>query len=229
MATLYLIRHGQASFGKANYDQLSKTGWEQGRVLGRWLADKVTPTAVFSGDLQRHQETVAAITEGYGQPLPALQMNAGFNEFDHEAVVHALKPEWADREAMARDLAQHPKPAKAFQMAFVEACQRWVSGEFPGDYSETWENFQTRVCAALDEAIANAGGGDVLVASSGGPISVVVQSLLGLDDRRALGLNEVIANTSVTRILFSGQRRNLAVFNNYAHLEDAAPELVTFR
>ncbi|TBW57905.1 histidine phosphatase family protein [Marinobacter halodurans] len=229
MATLYLIRHGQASFGKANYDQLSDTGWEQGRVLGRWLADKVTPTAVFSGDLQRHQETVAAITEGYGQALPDLQMNAGFNEFDHEAVVHAFKPEWADREVMARDLAQHPKPARAFQLAFVEAVQRWVSGDYASEYAESWADFQTRVLAALDDAIANAGGGDVLVASSGGPISVAVQSLLGLDDRRALALNEVITNTSVTRILFSGRRRNLAVFNNYAHLEDAAPELVTFR
>lgn len=229
MATLYLIRHGQASFGKANYDALSDTGWEQGRVLGRWLADKVSPTAVFSGDLQRHQETVAAISEGYGKPLPGLQINAGFNEFDHEAVVHALKPAWADRHVMARELQKHDKPAKAFQMTFVEAVQRWVSGQFAADYPESWSDFQTRVLAALDDATANAGGGDILVASSGGPISVVMQSLLGLDDSRALALNEVIANTSVTRLLFSGERRNLAVFNSYAHLESTAPELVTFR
>ncbi|WP_111497524.1 MULTISPECIES: histidine phosphatase family protein [Marinobacter] len=229
MATLYLIRHGQASFGKANYDQLSDTGWEQGRVLGRWLADKVTPAALFCGDLQRHRETVTAIGEGYGQPLPELQIDPGFNEFDHEAVVHALKPAWADRDAMARDLATHDKPRKAFQQAFAEAVQRWVSGEHEADYPETWAAFQARVGAALQAAIDGANGGDVLVASSGGPIAVVMQQLLGLDDRRALALNEVIANTSVTRILFSGGRRSLSGFNGYAHLEDRAPELVTFR
>ncbi len=47
MATIYLVRHGQASFGKENYDQLSPRGWEQGKILGRWLADKVEPGAVF--------------------------------------------------------------------------------------------------------------------------------------------------------------------------------------
>ena len=51
MATIYLVRHGQASFGKENYDQLSPRGWEQGRILGRWLAGKVEPGAVFGGNL----------------------------------------------------------------------------------------------------------------------------------------------------------------------------------
>lgn len=229
MANLYLIRHGQASFGKADYDALSEQGWEQGRVLGRWLAGKVSPTAVFAGDMRRHRETVEAIGDGLGQPLPELQINPGFNEFDHETVVHALKPEWAEREVMARDLAEHDKPAKAFQLTFVEAVERWVSGQYDSDYPETWSDFCTRVNAAVEDALTNSGGGDVLVASSGGPISVVMQALLGLDDKRALELNQVIANTSVTRILFSGKRRSLSVFNNYSHLEDGAPELVTFR
>ncbi|HBF92256.1 MAG TPA: phosphoglycerate kinase, partial [Marinobacter adhaerens] len=42
-------------------------------------------------------------------------------------------------------------------------------------------------------------------------------------------LNEVIANTSVSRVLYSGPRRSLAVFNNYSHLEADDPALVTFR
>ena len=28
MPVIYLIRHGQASFGKEDYDQLSEMGWE---------------------------------------------------------------------------------------------------------------------------------------------------------------------------------------------------------
>jgi hypothetical protein len=56
-----------------------------------------------------------------------------------------------------------------------------------------------------------------------------MQSLLELSDSKALALNEVIANTSVTRVLYSGRRRSLSVFNNYSHLEAEGQDLVTFR
>ncbi|AHI28805.1 histidine phosphatase family protein [Marinobacter similis] len=229
MATVYLVRHGQASFGKANYDQLSPTGWEQGRVLGRWLANRLTPGAVFGGNLERHRETVEAITTGFGSQLPDMQVTTGFNEFDHNEVVTRFRPEWEDREIMTRDLRAFPKPAKAFQEAFVQAVRRWASGQHDGDYSETWPGFKARVLQAFEEMVEYADGSDVLVATSGGPISVICQELLGLDDARALGLNEVIANTSVTRVLYSGPRRSLSVFNNYSHLEAEDPALVTYR
>lgn len=229
MATVYLVRHGQASFGKANYDQLSPTGWEQGRVLGRWLADKVDPDAIFGGNLERHRETVEAITTGFGDRLPDMQVAAGFNEFDHNEVVNRFRPEWADRAIMARVLKAFPKPARAFQEAFVQAVRRWASGEHDHEYSESWPAFKARVLAAFGEMLEFADGGDVLVATSGGPISVICQDLLGLDDTRALALNEVIANTSVSRVLYSGPRRSLSVFNNYSHLEAEDPALVTFR
>lgn len=229
MATIYLIRHGQASFGQENYDQLSPTGWEQGRILGRWLAGKVTPGAVVGGALERHRETAEAVATGYGSTLPDMQVLAGLNEFDHTEVLTRFRPEWAERAVMARDLAAFPKPAKAFQDAFVQAVARWAGGQHDHDYGETWPAFKARVLAALDELVEFADGTDVLVATSGGPISVIVQSLLGLDDERALKLNEVIANTSVSRVLYSGSRRSLSVFNNFAHLEAEDPALVTFR
>lgn len=229
MATVYLVRHGQASFGKANYDQLSPTGWEQGRVLGRWLVDKVTPDAIFGGNLERHRETVEAIATGFGARLPDMQVAPGFNEFDHNEVVNRYRPEWRDREVMTRDLKAFPKPARAFQEAFVHAIDRWASGEHDHEYDETWTAFKGRVLTAFDEMIEFADGGDVLVATSGGPISVICQRLLGLDDTRALELNTVIANTSVSRVLYSGPRRSLSVFNNYSHLEAEDPALVTFR
>lgn len=229
MATIYLIRHGQASFGKQNYDQLSDTGWTQGKVLGRWLSGKIRPDAIVGGNLQRHRETVEAMASGFDGQFPAMQAVAGFNEYDHREVVERYRPEWADARVMARDLAAFPKPARAFQQEFVAAVSRWAGGEYDHEYSETWPQFQARVGRALDELIEYADGSDVLVSTSGGPIAVIVQSLLGLDDSRALGLNEVIANTSVSRVLYTGSRRSLAVFNNYSHLEADDPALVTFR
>lgn len=229
MATIHLIRHGQASFGQENYDQLSKLGWRQGQVLGRWLADKVEPQAVVGGALERHRETAEAIATGYGSALPDMQVLPGLNEFDHTDVLTRLRPAWADRAVMARDLSAFPKPAKAFQETFVQAVARWAGGDHDNEYRETWPAFKARVLAALDQLIEFADGSDVLVTTSGGPISVIVQSLLGLDDVRALKLNEVIANTSVTRVLYSGPRRSLSVFNNFSHLEGEDPALVTFR
>ncbi|MDI9246078.1 histidine phosphatase family protein [Marinobacter sp. CHS3-4] len=229
MATIYLIRHGQASFGKENYDQLSAKGWEQGRVLGRWLKGKVAPTAVFGGNMERHRETVEAITGGYGDSLPSMQAVEGFNEFDHTEVVERFRPEWADRDRMARDLAAFPKPATAFQQVFEQAMGRWVSGEHSDEYAESWSAFQSRVITALDELIEYVDGGDVLVSTSGGPIAVIARHLLNLDDRKTLEMNSVIANSSVSRVLYSGARRTLAVFNNYSHLEAEDPSLITFR
>lgn len=229
MANIYLIRHGQASFGGDNYDQLSDTGWQQARVLGRWLAGRVSPDVVIGGDMQRHRETVEAMASGYRAPFPDMQVATGFNEFDHAAVVHGFRPEWADREQMQADLQAADKPARYFQQTFVKAVDRWTSGNYDSEYPETWPQFKARVNQALDDLVDWANGGEVFVSTSGGPIAVIVQSLLDISDRKALGLNEVIANTSVTRVLYSGSRRSLAVFNNYSHLEAEDPELVTFR
>lgn len=230
MATIYLIRHGQASFGKSNYDQLSTTGWEQARILGRWMADRVRPDVVIGGNMERHRETVEAIASGYRDArFPDMQVAEGFNEFDHVSVMHRYRPQWVEPGVMQAELAASENPRKVFQETFVKAVQRWVSGEHDADYPESWSDFKHRVQRSFDDLVSWADGGEVFVSTSGGPISIIVQSLLGISDSRALGLNNVIANTSVTRVLYSGDRRSLAVFNNYSHLEAEDPALVTFR
>ena len=40
MGTLYLVRHGQASFGADDYDQLSELGHKQSVRLGEYFAHK---------------------------------------------------------------------------------------------------------------------------------------------------------------------------------------------
>lgn len=61
MASLYLIRHGQASFGSANYDQLSPLGQRQADVSGQFFAETgLHFTQAASGDLSRQRETGSA-------------------------------------------------------------------------------------------------------------------------------------------------------------------------
>ena len=74
MGTLYLVRHGQASFGAADYDQLSELGQRQSVRLGEYLANKgVTLDAVLTGTLRRHQQTYAGIAQGAGSCVMRLQ------------------------------------------------------------------------------------------------------------------------------------------------------------
>ncbi|MEQ9737575.1 MAG: phosphoglycerate mutase family protein, partial [Algiphilus sp.] len=60
MGAIYLIRHGQASFGKADYDQLSSTGMQQASRLGEALSMRLPhPDVVVAGAMLRHQQTAA--------------------------------------------------------------------------------------------------------------------------------------------------------------------------
>ena len=75
-----------------------------------------------------------------------------------------------------------------------------------------------------------AGGGDTLVFTSGGAISVMLQAVLGLTDANCFALNAITLNSSVTRLLYRPGEVSLHSFNNTAHLDvhnEAA--LLTYR
>ena len=62
MGTLYLVRHGQASFGADDYDQLSARGQQQSERLGAyWRERGLRFDAVLCGTLRRHGQTLAGI------------------------------------------------------------------------------------------------------------------------------------------------------------------------
>ncbi|HEY0660456.1 MAG TPA: phosphoglycerate mutase family protein, partial [Lysobacter sp.] len=58
MSAIYLIRHGQASFGDGDYDRLSPLGLEQSRVLGETLRVRAPQVdLVVCGGMLRHRQT----------------------------------------------------------------------------------------------------------------------------------------------------------------------------
>ena len=82
MGNLYLVRHGQASFGADDYDQLSALGQRQAQRLGAYFQDKgLRFDAVLMGTLRRHAQTWEGIAEGAGrQNMSHLQpVLAAFN------------------------------------------------------------------------------------------------------------------------------------------------------
>ena len=63
MSTIYMIRHGQASFGKKDYDRLSDLGRRQARLLADHFARLgVRFHRIYTGTLRRHLETAEALS-----------------------------------------------------------------------------------------------------------------------------------------------------------------------
>ncbi|MFB1036751.1 MAG: histidine phosphatase family protein, partial [Sinobacterium sp.] len=153
MAAIYLIRHGQASFGSADYDQLSAKGSKQAVILGQYWQSSVVPHKFYSGDLLRHGQTLKGFTEGYqGQETPMI-IHSGFNEFDHVDILTNYNHQWKNFAVMSAEVNRLKDPNKTFQNEFANALSRWVSGDFDNEYQESWTKFKRRCIRALQDII----------------------------------------------------------------------------
>lgn len=232
MATIYLIRHGQASFDAEDYDALSPLGFEQARVLGESLATRlprVAPLHVYHGSMRRHRETAEACLAALGTTPPA-NVHAGFNEFDHEDVLRVHEPRWADRAVMAAELRAAADPHRSFQQRFEAAMLRWIGGQSDTDYRESWPAFHARCQAALaDVAAAVPRGEHALVFTSGGTITALCHALLGLPLEHALRVNWTLANAGITKLHVGAGRVHVMSINEHAHFEGERGAMLTFR
>lgn len=224
MGQIYLVRHGQASFGSADYDQLSPLGQEQGRLLGEWFAHcNQSFHRVVTGGMKRHRQTadacIGALPKAW-RVETEWQTDPGFNEYDHDEVVVRLRPDFAEPGAIKRFLAETENGKRAFQLIFQEGMARWMSGQYDAEYSEPWPVFRARCIAALDRLIESAAPSqNIIVFTSGGTISTLCQHLLGLENKQMAELNWSLINGAVTKLLYQGDRLTLSYLNNFAHLE----------
>jgi broad specificity phosphatase PhoE len=226
VGTVYLIRHAQASFGKSDYDRLSPLGDRQAVRLGETLAARgVKPDLVVTGAMQRHDRTASLALTAAGLST-AVEVDEGFNEFDHDQVIVAHKPAYKRRAVLLADLARTGHPARAFQEMFTAATERWTQG---GDgYTESFTDFCDRSEAAVRRVAARAGKGEtVLVFTSGGPIAAVVGRLWSGGDDLWLRLNPVTINTAITKVVSGRSGLTVVSYNEHGHL-DGTDEL-TYR
>ncbi len=234
MGQIFLVRHGQASFGKANYDQLSELGFEQARLLGQWYANTRQPfSKVINGGMLRHRQTADACMEVLPKKLlieTEWITDADFAEFDHQEVLLRHCPEFADAVAFKALLASQVDPPRALEHVFRAAMQRWMSCAHDGDYAETWPDFRRRCARALERLDTDSSQQTTIVFTSGGVIAALIQHLLGLQDFQVMELNWTLANCAVTKLLHRPGQFTLSYLNNYAHLEWLGqPGAVTYR
>jgi broad specificity phosphatase PhoE len=210
MGRVLLVRHGQASWGAADYDVLSSTGEEQAAVLGGALGG-LEPDVVVHGSMRRQRRTAEIVAEAAGWP-GTLELDERWNEMDHLAVL-AAQP---------RDFDGEPDQQQ-FQAWFEAATTRWTSGSHDADYAESFPAFRARVADGL-EALASVG--TAVVVTSGGPISSVTSALLDADVATYSRLAPVVVNASVSRVVSGRRGLTLVSFNEHQHLPDP---LLTYR
>jgi broad specificity phosphatase PhoE len=230
MSVIYLVRHGQASFGASDYDRLSETGVRQSQILGTALQSRLPVVdVVWSGSMRRHRETAEACLSAMSRTT-ALQIDRGWDEYDHNEIVGVFEPRYRDRAALAAWLAERDDPGRAFQQMFSGAVARWVGGEHDGDYRETWTAFRARVAEAIAVLGRSLGKSETAVVfTSGGPIAAVCGSLLHVPHERQLQLSWTLANASVSKLLCRGETIWLSTFNDHSHLEGEHQRLITYR
>ena len=223
MAIVYLIRHGQASFGKADYDQLSDLGQLQSARLGQVLHERMPIfDTVCLGTMVRHKQTANNCLAAFNTSLD--EVNAiyddSWNEYDHQDIFAKYRPEFATHESMRAFLKAQDNPKKAFELEFNNAIDRWINNQDPTEYAESWITFTARVHSALEQVLASTPHSkNIAVFTSGGPISLITQSLLGVEQERIMKMNWTLLNCGITKIVSTDARVFVASLNDHSHFE----------
>ncbi len=236
MSTLYMVRHGQASFGKENYDRLSKRGVEQAVILAEYfLKLGLRFDAVYSGAIERQKRTaleIIGLYRGRGVRMPDLGVMPEFNEYDSKAIIKSQLAELLDEDpALARELESIYTDKKSFQRIFEKTMVRWVTGRFDKPGVENWKSVKARVAKGLSAVMAENGrGSTVLVVASGGTISASVQYAIDTPDVTTMHICWQIINTSITKFMYDGDRITLSSLNAVPHLEEKnEKDIITYR
>ncbi len=216
MGTLYLIRHGQASFGAADYDQLSELGARQCHALGQYFAERgMQFEAVLRGTLRRHAQSLSALNEGYGAALPTALPTAlewpGLNEYDSEAIIRTVH-------SGALAAPDSPEVYRAHFRLLRQGLAAWMAGSVAPVGMPNYVQFVAGINAALDH-VRSQHSGNVLLVSSGGPISTAVGQVLGTSAETTIELNLRIRNSALTEFAFTPKRHMLVSYNHVPHLD----------
>jgi broad specificity phosphatase PhoE len=241
VSTLYLVRHGQASFGQANYDRLSPLGERQARMVGEyWARWGVKFDAVYVGSLERQRVSMELAREAYaaaGLGFPAPVTMPEWNEYNMQALLTGTVPRALAADprvaALLRELAPDGRPdfvgnRQALNKLLAVVMDLWVEGKLEGGEMGTWPGFVARVSRGLDRVMAEQGAGKtVAVFTSGGVISAAFQRALAAPDKAAMQVGWVIRNSAINEFRYDAARFSLVSFNTTPHL--AEPGLISLR
>ena len=217
--TIYLLRHGQADSSAAGrgqwqrgmeeqYDRLTRVGHRQAQLVTAELQRRLKGgAALVSGPLRRQRDTLAPLSQSLGLSPTVME---GWCEFNSDSVVAPYldeHPEERDRladiyrqAANGEDRELLLEGHRLLGVVLDRALGRWVE-------APAFQDFRRQVLGAFAAVVEIAQERDVVVATSGGPISVIVSSLFGSNFRHLIG-RTYTASLTVLRILPGGLGAN---------------------
>lgn len=231
MSDLYLIRHGQASFGAADYDVLSELGIRQSAELGKYTAQRPLHfDSVYTGPLKRQVDTAQHMVEEaerHGHEHPEVQVIDELSEYPAFELIDYFMPRVSkDDPQIAAALAEDAGP-RTMNLVMQTVLTRWATGELVCDELESFAAFEARVVRGLRRIMHTEGRKrTVAVVTSGGPISVAMKHSLELPAHQTMRIGWIVANSSLTRFRFRDTELTLHSFNTVEHLHQDA---VTYR
>ncbi len=219
MATLLLIRHGQASYGQADYDKLSPLGFEQARHTGELLATQRID-ALYTGPLRRQLETASGVRDT-APAIPPATVLPGLAEYAGFEMVKAFLPKLVEERP---ELAMEPHAIG--EHGFQTILSRWARDEWRAEGLEHVHAFAARVTEALTAIVRGcARGGRVAAVTSAGPIGVALGLVFGATPHHMIRASTVIKNASITELVlrttdfaWDPEKVALVAFNSIAHL-----------
>jgi broad specificity phosphatase PhoE len=224
--TILLVRHGQASFGAADYDVLSPLGQQQSRALDAELQRRgARVDRVVCGTLRRQRDTVATLAAA-GRP----SIDPRLNEYDSDGILIA------HTDSALRQQSQGPPPpdvaaaSRSFQTVLDDGLRAWIAAGTSGPAAETYPAFAGRVRQSIEGVAAGLQSGQTaLICTSSGVISAACTALMGLPDEAFIAFNRVTVNAGITTIAVGRGGRTLVSFNEHGYLEAAGESLLSYR
>ena len=236
MSKLYLIRHAQASFLSADYDNLSEHGHQQSTILGEYLVKKgIHFDKAYVGPLKRHHQTYQRVQEAFnkqGLPFPVAIEYEELKEYEGMDVMGTVRqqleqyhPEFRPWFEEMENLPNHKTKMKMVVTYLHLWATNTLKFELPAD-AQTFAGFCATAELGLQKVMTgNEKGKTIAVFSSGGCIAAMLGKVIGvIDPGKTMGFNLVMRNTALSEVLFSGNRLSLLTFNELPHLTE---EMIT--
>lgn len=208
MSVITFVRHGQANSNattEEDYDRLSDLGRQQAQWLGElWDNNEMAFDAVFSGTLTRQIDTLELLNV---KRAPAAQRDERLNEIQYHNLVACMEQQF-----------NMPPPAEGtgFIDHFHKTFEKWEGGEIQSP-PETWENYETRVRALLDDL--RHAGQNVLAVTSGGIVAMALAQALGVGRMPLVKFLLEGVNTGITQLHYLHGEFHIKQFNSVPHLE----------
>ena len=157
-----------------------------------------------------HTHAADAPLGKHTNPLPHLFW-PGLNEFDSAALIATIHPY-----PLAKP--NTPELYKHHFRLLKDALTQWMAGVVSPRGMPSYNEFVAGITGALQHVRSHCQG-NVLLVSSGGPISTAVGHVLGTSPETTMELNLTIRNCSVTEFGFTPKRHRLVTFNTLPHLD----------